>query len=378
MRIPITCYPKRLPLIAPPPADFALLTRLEQAGEWFLHSGIQDSSGGVARFYRVEEQRNLPLSTEITGYSIAALLELYQRTNRIDYLDAAEHAGRYLLGAWDRQLKTMPFETSEESPRLAYFFDLGIITRALLRLWRVTGENWQKEIAQECGRSMLTDFTAPRGSHCILRLPDKKPLPHELWWSRTPGAFHLKAALAWRELAELLPLPAFQKPYERQLEFSLAVWPDLLNNESDPERLMDRLHPLGYFLEGLVPVLDRPDCAQAMREAITIYARTLREIAPRFARADAYAQLLRARLFAEAAGVLPLDRAQAREEHDAIMALQDLSADPRLRGGYAFGTRNGQALPFANPVSTAFCLQASAYWYERKAGAFRADWRELI
>lgn len=354
-----------------------MLTKLEQAGEWFLHSGIQVPSGGVARYYRVEEERYLPLSTEITGYSISALLELYQRTKRLDYLDAAERAGRYLLGAWDRTLKTMPFETGEDSPRLAYFFDLGIIARSMLRLWRVTGENWQKEIAQECGRSMLAHFPAPRGSHCVLQLPDKKPLPREPWWSRTPGAFHLKAALAWRELAELLPAPAFQKPYERQLEFSLAVWPELLQ-ESDPERLMDRLHPLGYFLEGLMPVLDIPECAQAMREAIAVYSRTLREIAPRFARSDAYAQLLRARLFAEAAGVLPLDRAQAREEHDAIVAMQDLSGDPRLRGGYAFGTRNGKALPFANPVSTAFCLQASAHWYERKAGAFRADWRDLI
>ena len=141
---------------------------------------------------------------------------------------------------------------------------------------------------------------------------------------------------------------------------------------------MDRLHPLGYFLEGLLPVLHRPACATAARAAIARYASLLRDIAPQFARADAYAQLLRARLFAEAAGVLPLDTAQACEEHDAIVALQDQSQDPRLMGGYAFGSRAGEALPFANPVSTAFCLQASAYWSERNAGTFRADWRDLI
>ena len=359
-----------------PLPDFALLTRLEQAGQWFLHSGIQEPSGGVARYYRADQLRNLPLSTEITGYAICALLELYQRTKQHEYLEAAERAARYLASAWDHTLKIMPFETNPEGDRFAYFFDLGIVARSLLRLWRVTGDAWQKDLAHACGQSMLNDFAAPQGSHCILRLPEKLPLTPEPWWSRTPGAFHLKAALAWRELAEIIP--SFQAPYERQLEFSLAVWPQLLDVETQPERLMDRLHPLGYFLEGLLPVLHRPACAAATGEAIGRYARILRDIAPQFARADAYAQLLRARLFAEAAGVLPLDATQAREEHDTIDALQDHSNDPRLMGGYAFGSRAGQSLPFANPVSTAFCLQASAYWYEREAGTFRADWRELI
>jgi len=356
-----------------PLSEFSLLTRLEQAGKWFLHSGIQEASGGVARYYRVEDKHNLPLSTEITGYAVSALLELYQRTKDLEYLEAAERAGRYLFGTWDRKLRTMPFE--EDADR-AYFFDLGIIARGLLRLWRVTGENWQKEIAHECGRSMMEDFAAERGFHAILSLPAKRPLPADPWWSRHPGAFQLKAALAWRELAELLNAPAFLKPWERQLEFSLSVWRELV--EVEPDRRMDNLHPLGYFLEGLLPVLDRPACAEAMREAIPLYSHLLRELTPEFARADAYAQLLRLRLFAEAAGVLPLDRAAAREEFDHITAWQDASDDIHRFGGYAFGTRQGVTLPFANPVSTAFCTQASAYWFERKAGAFRADWRELI
>ncbi len=344
---------------------------LQQAGEWFLRSGIQESSGGVARYYRADECRNLPLSTEITGYSISALLELYQRTKQNEYLNAAQRAGRYLAKAWDGTLKTMPFETNEPGVRFAYFFDLGIVARSLLRLSRVTGENWPAELASECGRSMREDFLATPGYHCIVELPGKVHVPQEVWWSRRPGAFHLKAALAWHELN-------FAEPYERQLEFSLAEWPALLSTENEPERFMDRLHPLGYFLEGLLPVLNRPACAAAMCEAIALYARVLRDVAPRFARADAYAQLLRVRLFAEAAGVLPLDSSQAQEEHDAIVALQDHSGDVRLRGGYAFGTRHGQATPFANPVSTAFCMQAIAYWDEREAGVFRANWRELI
>jgi hypothetical protein len=360
-----------LPLNPSPVPDLSLLTRLEQAGQWFLHSGIQEPSGGVARYYRVDQQRNLPVSTEITGYAISALLELYQRTKQSEYLTAARRAGQFLADAWNPEWRTMPFEKESS---LAYFFDLGIIARGLLRLWRVTGEEWAREVAVKCGRSMLEDFPAERGSHCILELPEKKALPVEPWWSRTPGAFHLKAALVWHELGGT----EFEEAYERQLAFSLTTWRDLLSAETQRERLMDRLHPLGYFLEGLSPVLQRPECAQAAREAIATGARLLREIGPNFTRSDSFAQLLRARLFAEAAGIMPLQIKEAREEYETMAGCQDQSDDPRRRGGYAFGTRNGEPLPFANPVSTAFCLQASAYWYERKVGAFQAHWRELI
>ncbi len=330
----------------------------------------------MARYYRVDEQRNLPLSTEITGYSVSALLELYQRTGRSEYLNQAIAAGRYLRNAWNAVLGTMPFETDPPGNGFAYFFDLGIIARALLRLADVTGDTQALEVARRCGQSMYQDFAAPQGSHCILTLPAKTPLPDEPWWSRRPGAFHLKAALAWLELAPRFP--EFAAPYQRQLDFSLAVWRELIDLEPQRERLMDRLHPLGYFLEGLLPVLHQPGAAEAFRQAVPVYAALLREIGPAFTRSDAYAQLLRARIYADAAGILPLDETQAAEEYTVIVSLQDQSGDPRRHGGYAFGTRQGQVLPFANPVSTAFCMQAVAHWHDRQAGKFQAHWRELI
>ena len=46
-----------------------------RAGDWFRQSGIQEASGGVARYYRTDLKRNHPLSTEITAYALSALLE---------------------------------------------------------------------------------------------------------------------------------------------------------------------------------------------------------------------------------------------------------------------------------------------------------------
>ena len=51
---------------------------LSRAGRWFLESGIQDDSGGVARYYRSDVGRNAGVSTEITGYAVSALVYLYR------------------------------------------------------------------------------------------------------------------------------------------------------------------------------------------------------------------------------------------------------------------------------------------------------------
>ena len=50
-----------------------------EAGEWFLSSGIQESNGGVARYYFSDRQENAALTTEITGYYASALACLYKQ-----------------------------------------------------------------------------------------------------------------------------------------------------------------------------------------------------------------------------------------------------------------------------------------------------------
>src|SRR5579871_2993858 len=133
-------------------------TLLDEAGQWFLHSGIQESNGGVARYYLSDIRKNAGVSTEITGYTLSALLFLHQRTGRTEYLDAAMRAARFLTReAWSQTLCTFPFEHSSNGERieaLTYFFDCGIITRGLLWAWRVTGEVEFRDAAIAGGRAM--------------------------------------------------------------------------------------------------------------------------------------------------------------------------------------------------------------------------------
>jgi len=341
---------------------------IDAAGRWFLHSGIQEASGGVARYYRSDVGQNARVSTEITGYAVSTLLFLHDRTRNEEYLDAALRAARFLTRvAWDAKLSTFPFELTD-GPRFAYFFDCGIIVRGLLAAWRVTGESEFRDVAIAAGRAMLADFPSERGIHPILALPDKRPLAWEPRWSASPGCYQLKSALAWHELFDVTGESAFLQGYESALQAALKNDSAFLAAESDRLRVMDRLHAYAYFLEGLLPVIDRPECAVAFRNGVDRASGLLREIAPVFARSDVYAQVLRARLLGE----FPIDQVGAAHEAQQAAGFQTGS------GGFLFGRKHGEALPFVNPVSTAFCVQALALWDDRPLAHARGSATRLI
>jgi hypothetical protein len=54
------------------------------------------------------------------------------------------------------------------------------------------------------------------------------------------------------------------------------------------------------------------------------------------------------------------------------------SEDARIGGGFGFGRKGDEQLPYVNPVSTAFCMQALTLWDDRKNNAFEARWQVLI
>ncbi len=340
---------------------------VDRAGAWFLESGIQEQSGGVARYYVADAQQNRPISTEITGYAVSALVYLYSLTQDHRYLTAATGAARFLTrSAWDSGLRIFPFECS--GPSLAYFFDSGIIVRGLLSLWRVTGDRELIDIAEQCGRSMAQDFAAGNaGYDPILRLPEKDPLPRGEKWSRQQGCYQLKAALAWHDLHKETGQADFLKLYDGALTASLRTHDSFLPG-AEGDLVMDRLHAYCYFLEASLPRADRPEVASALAGGIAKVSHYLREIAPQFDRSDVYAQLLRVRVLTECAGGVSVDRSAAAHEAEKIESFQVDDPDRRIRGGSFFARRGGQLQPHVNPVSTAFGLQALAMWRQYLAG----------
>jgi len=153
-----------------------LSPQCSRAAQWWLHSGIQNSSGGVARYYRTDLEQNLPISTEITGYAMSALVYLHSLSADPEYLNRARSAARFLADtAWEPQSSTLPFEL--DPPAFTYFFDCGIVARGLLAAWRSTGIDSFRDTAAALGASMARDFVSPSGDiHPILALPSKTPV----------------------------------------------------------------------------------------------------------------------------------------------------------------------------------------------------------
>jgi hypothetical protein len=351
-----------------------------------LNSGIQESNGGVARYYFSDRQRNAPLTTEITAYFASALAwlskqDLSKQDPQSAYLDAAIRAASYLVEAWDSKCEAMPFECNAEGARYSYFFDNGIIVRGLLAVWRESRnrESRNKELlesAMKCGDSMLRDFADGSGFNPILELPGKSALvrePHR--WSRSSGCYQLKAALGWYELWQITGKEDYLVCYRHVLQAAIASHLRFLPGAATDIPVMDRLHAYSYFLEGLLPVLNESEAAQALVAGIDRLSNFAEKISPSFLRSDVVAQLLRVRLFADQYGVVPLNEDAARKESLLLQSFQSDDPDPRLQGGFWFGRKNGEMLPFMNPVSTAFSCQALEMWNQRGK---RMDWQSLI
>ena len=332
-----------------------LSPRLSRTGEWFLHSGVQQPNGGVARYYRVGDGF-LPVSTEITGYAASFFVYLHSVSEDQRYLEAAVRAAEFLVRSWDPKLQAMPFEV--DPPEYTYFFDCGIIVRGLLAVWQATKREEFLAVAVAVGNAMARDFASETGDfHPILALPAKTPIERDAArWSKSAGCYQLKSAMAWWDLFESTGENCFREPYKRVLEYSVENYETFLFSGA----VMDRLHAFSYFLEGLLPWANRERYAKALSGGIVYADVMLRKNASEFARSDVYAQLLRARLFADWAGAVTVDRSKAAEEAEALATFQ------REDGGWWFGRKNGEFMPFINPVSAAFGAQALDLWERRE------------
>jgi hypothetical protein len=259
------------------------------------------------------------------------------------------------LSTWDDRLRVFPFEwpsPSAASEHRAYFFDTGVIVRGLLAVWRETNETRLLDIARAASRGMIEKFRAEHDYHPILALPDRIPLPRTRKWSGSAGCYQLKAAMSWWDVAEITGEDSLRDAYLAMLDSAMRSHACFLREAADCYDAMDRLHAYSYFLEGLLPVIERPDCRQAHSEGLAAAQQLMRDVEPTFIRSDVYAQLLRASLFADAKLCVA----------DKLAGFQVTSDDPRAdrhtEGGFWFGRRDGKISPQVNPVSTVFAMQA--------------------
>ena len=350
---------------------------------WLAHSGIQAESGGVSRYFAGDVGKYKNISTEITGYATQAytLLPLPAQTG---LLSNALRAGQFLCyDTGDPAEGFFPFEISRDGSQLsdrAYFFDCGITIRGLVALWNITGDPQYLTRAERCGAAMMGRMSRVDGSFFpILDRATGIPSAGEGHWSLEPGVYQLKTGLAFLELAELTSSGVFSRTAEDLLQWSMRQHESFLAGAPDPAGVADRTHAYCYFLEGLLPFIDRRfDCVQALQAGMTAVENAIDTHRETLERTDTIAQLLRLRLIGEYVGVVEIDLSAASREAEALPGFQLHTTDRRTNGAFSFGRRNGELTPHANPVSTIFALQALRMWHEYQNGELRTTWRELI
>jgi hypothetical protein len=296
-----------------------------------------------------------------------------------EYFRRAQAAARFLCDqAWDGN--ALPFETGSSDGSFSYFFDCGIVVRGLVAAWHAIRDPEILRVAAALGHAMAEDFAAGGPVyHPVLALPEKKAVAYDpLRWSRAPGCYQLKSALAWWDLGQATSDARFYALYDRALETALQEYGGFLPGHPDRLKVVDRLHAFLYFLEGLLPRAAEKCCAAALCHGIKLVAHYLAETAPEFERSDVYAQLLRIRVYADWCGVVPMDVQAALQEASLLSEFQIVSTDPRTDGGFYFGRRGAEWLPHINPVSTGFALQALALWDRHQSGGGPTDVRQLI
>ena len=342
---------------------------LASAGQWLLRSGIQDAQGGVARYYKFDSG-NLPVSTEITGYTISALSWLFRMTDDSEYLAGAERSAKFLIEkAWHPEYGLFPYELGYPLPA-SYFFDCGIIIRGLLALWRINHNQLLLDVATACAYGMRQFRAADSRWSPIISLPHFEQAPYQNKWSKEPGCFQLKSALAWAEVSELTSDDVLKSWFEEALAQALVNDAEFLPGSADPSEIMNRLHAYCYYLEALLMV---PEHAMTLIAGIEKASMLLTEIAPTFERSDVWAQLLRISVLANHNGL-----AGSKATAERVAAFQFTSGVSAILGGFGFGRRNGALLPMVNPVSTAFAVQALAMFELQAAGKSPGPLADLI
>src|SRR4051794_1118585 len=152
----------------------------------------------------------------------------------MEQLERAAVTANFLCDVWDAGGGAMPFELG--APGFAYFFDSGIIVRGLLAAWRRLPKERYLDTATAVGGHMLRDHAAGEDIDPILELPSRAPVEREpLKWSRAPGCYQLKSAMAWHDLAKATGDGAFVAPYEKALDHALRTYRDFLPGH--PERV---------------------------------------------------------------------------------------------------------------------------------------------
>lgn len=370
------------------------------AADWFVQSGIQDTSrdpkfrGGVHAWYDFEKKSFPFIYSEITGYAVNLFLFIHEVLKNPVYLERARLAGDWLLQARDSKyglVVNRVYHRSEEKPYYdswIFTFDQWMIIDGLCQLSAVTEDKNYLKGAQEIA-DLLLEKTGRSDSFMdpAFNLDTGKAEATNDKWSRQSGSFHAKALLGLNRLFKL----TCDEKYETYA-FKLAERACLDQTQdgrfiTQKNQASTHLHPHCYTLEGMLYfglTHNKPSFTQASKRGLewilnaqqddgTIYAYFRDSRFLPYERADILAQTLR--LSAVMLGYFPefqkfklqLDRLKKK-----LLSYQ--IQEGSQKGSFLYGQEeNGMTHRHANAWVSMFALQALWLYDQSQNHEFKYD-----
>lgn len=236
---------------------------IKSAKNWLLNSGIQNldrnssAYGSFNAWYDELNQTHSFAFSEITGYSISALLYLNSLSPDSVLLDRARLAADWLLStAWDSKYGGLQCRYDHSRGTFnnrVCSFDAGMCLTGLANLYRETRDDKYLEGAIKLGDWLVQRMQREDGSFYVRIDTRTGALTDDpTKWSTQSGSYHAKISIGLLNLFDLTKNSVYKKSAVKICDWSLKL--QTPSGRFITNRLLGdtHLHPHCYSAEGLL------------------------------------------------------------------------------------------------------------------------------
>jgi len=256
---------------------------IELAKNWVLYSGIQNYgkrclvNGAFNSWYDVDNKIYPYVYSEVSGYGISFYLYLESMREDNELLErailSADWIHNYALIAdtFDVMFRFY-YHENDFWPRNSYSFDNAIILNGLVLLFNKTKNEKYLDISTKIAKRLIDVMQHDNGSfYSYYSLDDGIKLMSPDSWSKYPGSYHAKNAIALLKLFEITGDSFFKNSATKVCDWSLKQQQNdgrFVSVKTDESTI---LHPHCYSLEGLFyagAIMDNDDYLQSVIKGI--------------------------------------------------------------------------------------------------------------
>jgi len=366
----------------------SLASYVTKAADWLAGSGVQIITDnplhkqGFVSWYEADTQSMPYVYSEITGYLVTMMCDLYDQTHDQRFLDSAVGAADWLLhtahpttGGFRCLFPLKPSRFDYKHHQI-YVFDTGVIISGLVNVYRISGQAQYLEAAIKAADWIIGKAQKDNGGFLPVYDLEKQIFnEQDSEWSLCSGSYHTKVAIGLVNLYQATQEAKYKEAAVKACDFALTFQQADGRFISFPTEGGTNSHPHAYSAEGLWVVgkiLDREDYLRASTKATTwmldwqsdygYIPRHFHNGEPLYnERVDILAQTLRLAVIHLAESRLA-DTPETRTKLDKLITIitrnQATSDDKRINGGFYFGRlSNGEVMPHINVWVTAFAIQ---------------------